>query len=124
MAQVMRTARVPACLLFLIAVFVGIRSTALSADPLDICANFSPNCSCSYQGGGVWEGTCDFSGETNPLEVGAEFCDSWVGECDHWCEVEWPPNSCWLGWASANGCEAGETTEQVCACSTIYWCLE
>jgi hypothetical protein len=106
-------------------------------------------CSCSDEGGWGYPpswwgiGSCDFSGEEDPQEVGAAYCyDEWIA-CSADCEGEYPDfladwyasnwsqqdpcyevlsdRGCWWTWAEG-GCTAGPTSTFTCSCSSWMIC--
>jgi hypothetical protein len=127
--------------ILLVTAVVALQTDLFAYTPEQICDSYDNQgngCSACEQEGTesvwYWEGTCDFEGATNPLEVGAEFCDDWYAACADTCgdayanfleEYYWDPwqweASCFDTWETA-WCEPGENTEQSCACNYFNWC--
>jgi hypothetical protein len=107
----------------------------------------SYGCECNQDQGfpPAWSanGSCDFSSEEVPEEVGAAYCeDYWYG-CSADCESAYPsylanyydstlpkqdacyramtsPN-CWVTWADGS-CSAGSNSTWGCSCGRFMWC--
>ena len=134
----LRTLRNLSFAIMLTVTVFALRANLLAHSPLFYCDSYDCDCNATgFSPAWAWEGSCDFQGETNPLEVGAEFCDGWEPACAHTCEDEYagylayynfPPvyeePACFETWLNGASCEAGENTTQSCSCGYFNWCLE
>ena len=116
-------------------------TTPLGATIPGFCSNWSIShgCSCQYNGNYSWTGLCDFSQESNPLELAQDYCngafDNCVDSCESSAYLSWliselcdSPEEpecyeeCYFTWAADNSCDQGEVSEFSCGCGYYVWC--